>query len=342
MEACLARIIEQWNALQLFFTNAVFEENIVSAGPILDFLNSKEQKCLMLFLNFILPKINTVNKFFQRKDTILHKIKRVLHSFFKEICSLFLQPNYILNNNPSDIDPLNQEQLLDLNLINLGNAVNTFINSPDTPDFNIAHKMNIKSACLEYLQQLCIQIKNRFNNMQNNFFDSLECMSPANALSPNFHQNNNNIIKSVIEQFRVLLDNENDLNSLIDEWNLIIFHDFEDNAINANVEINQFWFNLYFYPNEAGEFPFRNLANSFLPICIVPHSNAEPERVWSKLKLEKTPLRNKLSVDTINGLLLASDHIKQTGDCRNFEPTEIMLQLINNVYDELAPLHEEE
>jgi len=55
------------------------------------------------------------------------------------------------------------------------------------------------------------------------------------------------------------------------------------------------------------------------------------ERIWSKLKLEKTPIRNKLRIDTVNALLLTSQCIKQTGDCRNFEPTQGMLDLFNNI-----------
>ena len=66
-------------------------------------------------------------------------------------------------------------------------------------------------------------------------------------------------------------------------------------------------------------------------IIIKCPSNVEPERVWSKLKLEKTSIRNKLHLDTVNALLLTSQCIKQSGDCRNFEPSHVMIDLLNNV-----------
>ena len=141
----------------------------------------------MLFLNFIIPKINTVNKFFQRSDIIIHKIKKVLNLFFKQICILFLRQDYVLTNNPSDIDPQNEQQLLDTPLMNLGNEANIFINNPDTPDFNEHHKRNIRETCLKYLQALCMQIKQRFNNLQNNFFDYLH-IKKATILERNFKQ----------------------------------------------------------------------------------------------------------------------------------------------------------
>ena len=330
LEASVSRIIEQWNALQLYFTHAFLQENIGSAGPILDFLNSKANKCYMLFLNFILPKVNTVNKFFQRNDIIIHKISKVLNLFFKQMCSLFLQQPYVHANNASDIDPQNAQQILDLNLINLGNEANTFLNNNDTPDFDEIQKRNLKQACLQFLQQLRMQIKARFNNLQNNYFDYLGCIAPENALSQNFHINNVDCMQNVIQYFSGLLNNQNDIHSIINEWNEITLYDFPD-YLTQNPEISAFWFEIYFFQNETHEFPLRNLAHFILNILVVPHSNVEPERVWSKVKLEKTPLRNKLHLDTVNALLLSSQCIKQTGDCRNFEPTELMFELISNL-----------
>ena len=66
LEACVARLIEKWDSLTLYFTDAYHLENIANAGPILEFFNSKADKCYLLFLNFILHKINIVNKFFQK------------------------------------------------------------------------------------------------------------------------------------------------------------------------------------------------------------------------------------------------------------------------------------
>ena len=183
LEACIARLIDQWDPLTLYFIDAYHLENIDSAGPILDFLNSSIQKSYILFLGYILQKINIVNKFFQRKDVILHKIKNVLHTFLKQIAALFLNRNYVAQNSPSIIDPMNVNQFVGLDNLNLGNAANNFINSPDTPEFTADDKIIVKNNCLNFLKTLCTQIKNRFNNLHNNYYDALECIDPENALS---------------------------------------------------------------------------------------------------------------------------------------------------------------
>ena len=68
-------------------------------------------------------------------------------------------------------------------MISLGNEANVFINQPDTPDFDLIIKINLRQTSLRYLQQLCLQIKQRFNNFENNYFDHLECIGPDNAFT---------------------------------------------------------------------------------------------------------------------------------------------------------------
>ena len=94
-------------------------------------------------------------------------------------------------------------------------------------------------------------------------------------------------MNNVVERFRGFINHENDTHSIINEWNeLVLFDDFPD-YLRDNIEISTFWFEMYYYRNEAGEFVFRNLAHFVLHILIIPHSNVEPERIWSKVKLEK-------------------------------------------------------
>lgn len=56
LAAVVCRILEQWNALKLFFTNMCFSERIVSAQEILDYISDPIVKLFYLFLQWILPK----------------------------------------------------------------------------------------------------------------------------------------------------------------------------------------------------------------------------------------------------------------------------------------------
>ena len=67
------------------------------------------------------------------------------------------------------------------------------------------------------------------------------------------------------------------------------------------------------------------MANFALCVLSLPHSNAECERVFSKINLYKIKLRNKLKTDTVNGALLSSECIKEQKSCINFKPSEDMI-----------------
>lgn len=61
----------------------------------------------------------------------------------------------------------------------------------------------------------------------------------------------------------------------------------------------------------------------------LPHSSVGCERVFSKVNLIKTKVRNRLQVKSLNGLLLlSSEHIKRT-TCIHFKPTKSMIDSSN-------------
>ena len=61
------------------------------------------------------------------------------------------------------------------------------------------------------------------------------------------------------------------------------------------------------------------------------HSNAECEKVFSKVNLFKTKPRNKLKTKTVNGALLSASCIKGSGgSCIQFTPSKDMFSRINN------------
>lgn len=58
---------------------------------------------------------------------------------------------------------------------------------------------------------------------------------------------------------------------------------------------------------------FVDLASFALGLLSLPHSNAECERVFSKVNLFKTKQRNRLKTSTVNGAFLSASCIKGSG-----------------------------
>lgn len=121
----------------------------------------------------------------------------------------------------------------------------------------------------------------------------LPCLDPA--LSPAYHKENQNCIMNVVQRFQGLVDNEIQVNAIINSWNNLIFiEDFPQNLRDPTVKISDFYFGIYNYINPAREHSLQPLGLFVLNIFTIPHSNVEPERTWSKEKITKTDLRNKL------------------------------------------------
>lgn len=72
---------------------------------------------------------------------------------------------------------------------------------------------------------------------------------------------------------------------------------------------------------------FEVLPSVVLTVLSIPHSNAECERIFSKVNLIKTKTRNRLVTTTITGAILSSECVKgkfQKHCCQEFTPTQEM------------------
>lgn len=77
-----------------------------------------------------------------------------------------------------------------------------------------------------------------------------------------------------------------------------------------NKEPDIFWHQVKNYSNILEEKEFSELAQFALHVLSIPHSNAECERIFSKINFIKTKPRNRLITKTINGCVLASQCVK--------------------------------
>lgn len=117
------------------------------------------------------------------------------------------------------------------------------------------------------------------------------------------------------------------LQVLDDEWRRLPL-------VNIPVEINSedqpdtFWGKLKKWKSPTGESEFAYLSQFALDALCLPHSNADCERVFSKVNLIKTKTRSRLITEIINGSLLAAQCVQEKVDCIAFSPTEDMLSRI--------------
>lgn len=239
---------------------------------------------------------------------------------------------YVRSTPLSQIDPTSErQQKQNKNDIYLGFAIMQEKNNPNVKSFpdGLEHFL---SSCQDFLTVVCVQIKKRFE-FDDPVMELMKQLKPKYALS--------RVQKGVTRSIIPLISNAPrvcpvELYQITDdEWRHLPQHKFDDESDMENMEIDIFWGTLLDLKTDGGEHLFRNIARTALALFSLPHSNCDSERIFSKINLTKTKIRNRLIVPTVQGYVLTSQHVKASGGCVGFEPSKEMLSRMTNdsLYD---------
>lgn len=127
---------------------------------------------------------------------------------------------------------------------------------------------------------------------------------------------------------------ESNMQLVDNEWRELPCYKLNDVILKATDD-DVFWHLVSQIKNDAEEYLFKHLSSFVLQMLSLPHSNASCERLFSRVNLIKTDIRNKIITPTINGLLLTQQAVKtDDGTCITFKPTIEMRSLMNKtLYD---------
>ena len=171
-------------------------------------------------------------------------------------------------------------------------------------------------------------MKKRFDFSAKSAFAKMSCLLPSVALSQDATRPSS-IASLALTVPRVLPSNElNTLQITDDQWCRINSTKFPDEI--KNMDMDQFWINVGTLTDISGSNEFKEISKFALDVLALPHSSASCERVFSKINLTKTRVRNRLVTDTVNALLLSSQCVSVAGGCDKFQPTNQMISLMNN------------
>ena len=103
------------------------------------------------------------------------------------------------------------------------------------------------------------------------------------------------------------------------EWRMLRNYDFS-NFFDADAKpMHEFWIKISKLRLGDSE-PFcKNLCAFVVSILSLPHSSATVERIFSQINLNKTKIRNKLSTETLSGIMHTKKLLKSSISCFNFE-----------------------
>ena len=111
----VARIIEQWDALLLYFQTEASTAKVDGASSIYHTMTSAGTKH-MLFLNYILPKVDRMNFHFQSEEPRIHTLFDNISSLYKDLLSLFVEEEVLASRDLNAIDPTDKSLHRPLNV----------------------------------------------------------------------------------------------------------------------------------------------------------------------------------------------------------------------------------
>lgn len=312
--ACVERLLNQWNALKLYFTSQYSVDRLQASQFLFEQLSDPITKLYFAFLNYILSLVNKLNVIFQSEAPIIHKFHANCTLAYTSILSCFVKP-VLLKGNVTEIDVRNPANHLPLNQLYMGTDAARLLVSD-------AYK-NVKKEmigacfhrCQQFLVELCSQLKKRLP-LNHPLVRQLSFLNPQLAISGTIAS-----IADVAAEFPQVIPIEN-LQSLDQEWRQMSFDEEISELADqcAALPTEEFWANVAL--NEKYQVVGR-FAKAML--CL-PISNADSERVFSQLNLIKTKQRNRFSTEGVASLIFVKEGIKgMSGSCENFQPTEEML-----------------
>lgn len=154
------RILEQWDALRLYFDGKWLEDS--ECLDIHKSLQDPITKAYYYFLAWILPKFTDVNKYFQSESTVIIDMHDKMAQLYRELLSSFMLRSYVQVTKLDDIDPTNTTHYLDLEDMYLGLGVSRQLELPEILDKqDILQEFKIN--CRKFIVVACVGIRKRYS-----------------------------------------------------------------------------------------------------------------------------------------------------------------------------------
>jgi hypothetical protein len=323
--AVIARIIEQWEPLLLYFQSSSTTEKdrneCDKVTNIYKTITNPGTFHMLLFLNGVLPKIDKMNKEFQSHSSRIHLVFKTIRDMYRVLLGMFMRDEFVLKEDLPD--PLDNKKYKSLNSVILGGrCLNELVRVPLREN----SESKFREDCRNFLVELCRQMQNRFDFSHTSVLAKMECLNPAIVLDAGKRPAS---LIPVAGKFPNLVPRDA-LDDLDDQWREILFaRDQLANIDDSTPE--KFWGAVLKLEDGNGNQKFGLLGGFMANLLAFPHSTAAVERIFSEVNQVKTPRTNRLHASTVQNRLLANQHIsRQHQNCATWIPHQSILKDIES------------
>lgn len=317
------RFIEQYNALYAFFeeeSKSKTKKTAEEAGKIFNVLKDRYTLLYLHFMKFALPLVVSRNREFQAEKPKITRLYSKMHGLFKTVVGCYLDEEYVDRTDAELIAYSETEKLKDDNArywvnlknVDLGPYVSAELSCINNPQ--MAQRVNdFRQNFRSFYVLLATEIMNRFrfNNPSVKMLEKLEFVHDLKKFKN---------ISEIASQFGFdVFETQNEFKMLKHS------HHFKnkvgDDEFESGID-TVFWRRV----RNDDEFPI--MKQLIERVAVLPHSSATVERIFSCINLNKTKTRNRLSTETLIGLLHAKT--VSSRDNPNHSTFRKMINLMNN------------
>lgn len=316
LEAVVSRILEQYNALILFFTDATVTDRTLAPENILTKLNDRFTKLYFEFLKFSLAFFNTLNRQMQCEKPAIQDLYKSVSTVYKSFLECFIKRDVLIKSPLHEINYKDPNNFLPLEELYLGAKILVSIES-----LSDTEKSAFRRRCLEFYIEAAKQINQRFD-FNDPILINMNLISAKNVLEKKADS-----IMSLAKHFPNLVS-EDELQLVDNEWRLLRNTDLD---FSYDVDVEKFWSYIENMRYSDGTSMFPVLSRFVFHLLVLPHSSANVERIFSEVNLMKTNQRTKLSTTSIVGHLHTKNFLKsRNANCTNVSFTKDVIKLHNN------------
>ncbi|KAK4322804.1 hypothetical protein Pmani_006470 [Petrolisthes manimaculis] len=171
----VTRLLEQYSALVLYFTDAVLNERLLVCENTLRKLQDPTTKVYLQFLDFALPIFNGLDKQMQSETSQIHTICKSVIASYTTFVECYLKDEYVEKCPLHELRLSDPHNFKDLKNMYFGAAVEATLSQPHSIPPQAVEQFKLK--CLDFYIEGALQISKRFP-FDNKVFQLLEALDP--------------------------------------------------------------------------------------------------------------------------------------------------------------------
>ena len=333
------RIIDMYEPLRSYFLSSGQEEK--TRFERLKKVFSDPMTIVYLhFYNHTFPVFNDLNILLQRQDPQIYRLHSSMQVFIKKILLKIVDASLITELDIWNCD-ISSTPLLPDNELNIGSLAEEGLQSLyETGDISNDQKMKFFSSVKAFWTTVHKYATSKLpkdddviiNSQWINFFQRSEAKFsqvkyfinkfPFLAETPS----EMDVLRDEFDDYKTMKDDEIDFESSSVD---IEYRDIYGNLVKKkDYEMDKIWglIGQLKSPTSQSTLRFFLLTRVASAVLIIPHSNADEERVFSSVRKDKTSFRASLDLDrTLSSLLICQ--LNNDGNCLTYEPSrEVILK----------------